>query len=119
MTCYYQLKVPKAPHAPITPLPDDDSIERLTGELYLKYPLQSTLTPIRMPNTFKYHTALNIMMHEINIARSAISGGKPEPAPLPLGQTMDFYDRLSSWYQSLPEELQPNRIAMPHHFHIQ
>lgn len=102
---------------PVTPLPDYSSVHKFTGEIYLKYPLQTTLTPIDLGAAFRAQVELHTMMLEINNA--AYRAGAPRTAPPTLPQALEFYKRLDTWYKALPEQLHASRIVMPHHLQTQ
>ena len=85
----------------------------MTGEIFLKYPLQATLTPLHLGALFRAWLDLHLIMHEINCA------GPPGPAPSTLREALDFHKGLEAWYEALPTELQANRIAIPHHLQLQ
>ena len=85
----------------------------MTGEIFLKYPLQTTLTPFSLGALFRGWLDLQLIMHEINCA------GPPGPAPSTLTEALDFHRRLEAWYEALPVELHASRIAIPHHLQLQ
>jgi hypothetical protein len=117
MTFYYELKLPLVLKPPATPLPGYASISNFTGEIYLKYPLQTTPTPVHLGAAFRGHVELNMIMVEILLA--AHQAGAPATAPPTLSQALRFYERLAKWYRTLPKELQADKIVMPHHLQIQ
>lgn len=117
MTFYYERRPPLPIKPPVTPLPDYDSIRKLTGDIYLKYPLQPSLTPIHLGATFRAQVELNTIMVEINNA--AYRAGEARTAPPTLHQALGFYKRLVAWFKALPQELQPSWVVMPHHLQLQ
>lgn len=117
MTFYFERRPPLPIKPPVTPLPDYASAHKLTGEIYLKYPLQASLTPIHLGTTFRAQVELNTMMLEIN--NVAYRAGEPRTDAPTLHQALWFYKRLDAWFKALPKELQPSWIAMPHHLQIQ
>jgi hypothetical protein len=117
MSNYYQLRAPLTIAPPVTPLPDYATVQKLTGEIFVKYPLQPTLTPIQLGYAFKAQAELNMIMNEINHAcHAAGTSGTAAPSPQ---QAIEFHQKLDRWYKTLPEELQPHKIVMPHHLHVQ
>ncbi|KAK3898034.1 nitrogen assimilation transcription factor nirA [Staphylotrichum tortipilum] len=101
---------------PVTPLPDKTSMQRFTGEIYLQYPLQARLTPTHLDVMFRNQVELSIIMLEINSA--ATRAGAPGTAPPTLGQALELYGLLETWYKALPLELQPDRVVMPQHLQL-
>lgn len=102
---------------PIACLPETGSLRWVTEEIYLKYPLQATFTPIHLGASFQAQIGINLIMHDINTAFH--SAGPLGTAQLTLCQTLDFYKRLVEWYKALPPELMPDRIAMPQDLQLQ
>lgn len=117
MTCYYMQKAPIQSTPPATPLPDYSSIAKLTGEVYVKYPLQPYLTPILFGLSFRAQVVLNLIMMEIT--QTACDAGGPGTSPPTLAQAIEFYHRIGHWHSTLPTELDPGRVVMPHHLQIQ
>lgn len=117
MTLYYMRRAPFASNPPSTPLPDYSSISKLTGEVYVQYPVQPHLTPIHLGSAFRAQIELNLIMLEIT--KSASDAGTSEAAPPTLQEALKFYHRLNAWYEGLPQVLQPSRLVMPHHLQIQ
>lgn len=117
MALYYMHRTPFASNPPVTPLPDYSSISKLTGEVYVQYPVQPYLTPIHLGAAFRAQIELNLIMLEIT--KTACDAGTLGAAPPTLRQALEFYHRLDAWYNGLPEELQPRRLVMPHHLQIQ
>ena len=117
MMLYYKLKPPFLVAPPPTPLPDNTSMPRFTGEIYLQYPLQAKLTPIHLDAMFRIQIELSVIMLEINNA--ATRAGAPGTAPPTLTQALEFYSRLGTWYKALPPELQPDRVVIPQHLQVQ
>jgi hypothetical protein len=113
LTFYYLQRDPFTATPPVTPLPDYSSVPKLTGEIYLKYPLQPSLTPIHLGASFRAQVELNVIMVEINAA------GTPGTAPPTLREAVEFYNRLDTWYKALPQVLQPSSVVMPHHLQVQ
>jgi hypothetical protein len=117
MALYYMHRAPFASNQPVTPLPGYSSISKLTGEVYLQYPVQPHLTPIHLGAAFRAQIELNLIMLEIT--KTASDAGTPGTAPPTLREALEFYHRLDAWYEGLPQVLQPARLVMPHHLQIQ
>ncbi|KAH6621622.1 hypothetical protein B0J18DRAFT_432974 [Chaetomium sp. MPI-SDFR-AT-0129] len=116
MTYYYMQKAPILSAPPATPLPDYSSIAKLTGEVYVKYPLQPYLTPILFGLSFRAQIGLNLIMMEIT--QTAVDAGAPGTSPPTLSQALEFYRKIEHWHRTLPTELDPGRVVMPHHLQI-
>jgi hypothetical protein len=117
VTFYYERRPPLPIKPPVTPLPDYESVHKLTGDIYLKYPLQPSLTPIHLGAAFRAQVELNTLMLEINSV--AYRAGEARTTPPTLSQALGFYKRLDTWFKALPKELQPSWVVMPHHLQIQ
>lgn len=101
----------------MTPLPDYRGARKVTGEVYLRYPLQKDLTPAHLGLCLKAITELNVIANEISQVRpSPEDPDTPPPSP---EQVLGFCERLDAWYTNLPKELRPSNIAMPHQLRIQ
>ncbi|KXX83211.1 Nitrogen assimilation transcription factor nirA [Madurella mycetomatis] len=116
MICYSYFKRPFVAEPPATPLPDYRDAHRVTGEIYLKYPLQRDFTPVHLGLCLKAITELNVIANDINQVRP--SPEDPDTPPPSLEQVLGFCERLNAWYTNLPKELHPSNIAMPHQLRI-
>ncbi|GAB1312659.1 Zn(2)-C6 fungal-type domain-containing protein [Madurella fahalii] len=116
MICYSYFRRPFVLAPPVTPLPDYEKAHKVTGEIYIRYPLQRDLTPVHLGRCLKAITELNVIANEINQVRP--SPEDPDTPPPSLEQVLGFCERLNAWYTNLPKELHPSCVAMPHQLRI-
>ena len=98
---------------PEEPLPDPSKDSRWYGEIWVKYPMSQSLSPIYFGQVFKAKCRFRIIMSEF--CSAAYSNG--------VGVTLDkansFYARLKTWYDDLPGPLSPKNIVLPAHLQLQ
>ncbi|KAK3310454.1 uncharacterized protein B0T15DRAFT_389212 [Chaetomium strumarium] len=111
LVTYHYLKPPAIAEPPRTPLPDPSQQPQWYGELWVKYPASQTPLPTYHGLLFKAKAEFWTIMNEVS--RLTFSH-YCSPTRLSVSQILQFYGRLRSWWQNLPEALTPGRIALPH-----
>ena len=101
------------PSPPLTPLPDAEKEPDFYGEIWLNYPLDSTLQPMHLGSTWHALLRHGILLHEFATkrAKADVEATRRAVYELALG--------LKIWYHSLPSILQPSKISLPLHYKIQ
>ncbi|KAJ4226248.1 hypothetical protein NW759_004832 [Fusarium solani] len=93
-------------------LPDPTRNAQWYGEIWMKYPLDSGLSPSYFPHIFRARCHFRIIMNEICDAAYSEGSG------ITLDKAHGFRERLQSWYRSLPLPLQPRTIVLPGHLQL-
>ena len=114
--CYYFFRCPFIESAPQTPLPDPVVNPQWFGEVWLRYPIDQTLTPLHIGHILKSHMGMCHILNDIAVA----SFKNPETqGQLSVQKTLEFKRRLDTWFERLPIPLQPQRAVHPSHLRIQ
>lgn len=98
---------------PSQPLPDPSEDADWYGEIWIKYPLDQRLSPSYFGYTFRARSQFRVIMNEF--CQAAYS----ESLLVDLGRANGLYSQLRSWYNALPELLQPKKIVLPGHLQLQ
>ncbi|RYO09559.1 hypothetical protein AA0119_g978 [Alternaria tenuissima] len=109
-SCFYLMKPPLSRIPPKDGLPDYRDAQSFFGEIWVKYPLVTHLTPIYLAQTFLALIKLGCIMNDI--AGKALSEGSGQNH-LGLQQVGRYHTMLVQWFYDLPEPLQSHNIAMP------
>lgn len=112
---YYYRRAPFLRYPPAFAAPDPDLDPEWYGEVYIRYPLSSTVTRMRLGHVMKATIDLRIILNDIALARFA-SPGLTELSP---GQLLGFKRRLELFNQKLHATLAPSKITLPCHFNVQ
>lgn len=112
---YYYRRAPFIPEPPAFEAPDPDLDPEWYGEVYVRYPLSSTITRMRLGHVMKATIDLRIIMNDIALAQFATH----DLTGLTHRQKVEFKQRLESLMQKLPTSLAPSKIMLPCHFNVQ
>jgi hypothetical protein len=97
-------------------LPPSKDSTRYFGEIYVQYPSCNVRTPIfhgmMLHSICKFRVIMNDLGARIFDDTNTLSA-------LSLRDAYEARDRLRDWYNNLPDELKPHRIAIPSHLKIQ
>ncbi|KAI4931699.1 hypothetical protein J4E85_004295 [Alternaria conjuncta] len=113
---FSQQAIEIASDPPLSRLPPEDGLPAYQdahdffGEIWVKYPLATHLTPIYLGQTFLSLIKLRCIMNDI--------AGKALPEDdgdnnLDIEQASRYHLMLVQWFRDLPEPLQPQNAAMP------
>lgn len=102
--------------APPTPLPDYAAARAYVGELYVRYPLAPAPVPTHLGACAVASIRLRLLTQEF--VEMIIKSGTTEKTA-PLSGAPGLLVKLKQWLDDLPTELQPNRVALPHHLTLQ
>ncbi|CCE33506.1 related to nitrate assimilation regulatory protein nirA [Claviceps purpurea 20.1] len=98
---------------PQWPLPDPShSGPSWYGEIWLKYPLDSTLSPCSFAHVIRSRCRFRVIMNDF--CKAAYS----ERKDMSLERADQLHARLRHWYDTLPEPLQPKSIVLPGHLQL-
>jgi hypothetical protein len=98
---------------PKQPLPDPSKDPQWYGEIWVKYPLNQSLSPLYFGQVFRTKCQFRIIMNEFcELAHSTGS-------TVTLDKANELRSKLKNWYDSLPEPLLPKTIALPGHLQLQ
>ena len=114
---YYFFREPLIRDPPATPLPDPDEDPDWYGEIWLRYPLSSTLYPAHLGYTMRSISQLRVILCEI--AWSGTFRDRECTRGLSYGEVMQFKKKLDSWFDCLPDPLKPNKVVFPWHLKTQ
>ncbi|KAG5982343.1 hypothetical protein E4U55_002034 [Claviceps digitariae] len=97
---------------PEWPLPDPSDDIDWYGEIWLQYPLNSTLSPCHFAHVIRSRSCFRIIMNEF--CEAAYS----DRQEISLEMANRFRARLRNWYDDLPAPLQPKTIVLPGHLQL-
>ncbi|KAJ3537587.1 hypothetical protein NM208_g6252 [Fusarium decemcellulare] len=97
---------------PDWPLPDPAEHSHWYGEIWVKYPLNHSLSPLCFGQVFRARCQFRIVMNEF--CNAAYSQG----SEVNLAMARGFLERLRSWYDGLPATLVPKTIVLPGHLQL-
>ncbi|KAG5956742.1 hypothetical protein E4U58_006433 [Claviceps cyperi] len=104
---------PQFEEPPQWPLPDPlHSGPSWYGEIWLKYPLDSTLSPCSFAHVIRSRCRFRVIMNDF--CKAAYS----ERKGMSLERADQLHARLRHWYDTLPEPLQPKSIVLPGHLQL-
>ncbi|KAF1828805.1 hypothetical protein BDW02DRAFT_614218 [Decorospora gaudefroyi] len=109
-SCFYLMKPPLLEIPPDDALPSYQDASSIFGEIWVRYPLATHLTPIYLGQTFVALIKLRYIMNDI--AGKAIPKNDGDNT-LDLDQAGRYHTMLLKWFRELPEPLQPQNAAMP------
>ncbi|KAI9705941.1 MAG: hypothetical protein M1836_005347 [Candelina mexicana] len=99
----------KPPDWPL-PAPSEDS--QWYGEIWVKYPLNHSLSPSYFGQVFRARCQFRVIMNEF--CQLAYSKG----SKVTLDKANELHSRLRSWYVDLPGPLLPKTIVLPGHLQL-
>ncbi|RTE84556.1 hypothetical protein BHE90_000851 [Fusarium euwallaceae] len=111
-TAYHFMHPPLLKHPPRMALPDPLANERWYGQVWLKYPLETTLFPTHYGQFFKARCQFLQIMNKVCEVYFA------DDADVTLDQANIFYIQFRNWQFGLPECLKPRYIVHPGHFNL-
>jgi hypothetical protein len=117
MKAYHFMEAPLLTTPPKAVLPDPNQNPGWYGELWLKYPLHSTLYSMEHPHVFKVNADLAVLLSEIALKLWGNSNEHPKTSNNE--DLTSFAAKLTTWYRFLPEQLAPMNIIFPMHFRVQ
>ncbi|KAG6002751.1 hypothetical protein E4U54_000808 [Claviceps lovelessii] len=97
---------------PEWPLPDPSDDVDWYGEMWLKYPMTSALSPSHFAHVIKSRCRFRIIMNDF--CEVAYSDGRE----ISLETAQKLHARLRTWYDGLPGPLQPKNIVLPGHLQL-
>ncbi|KAH6884387.1 hypothetical protein B0T10DRAFT_493135 [Thelonectria olida] len=97
---------------PIWPLPDPSQDAQWYGEIWVKYPLNRSLSPSYFGHIFGARSQFRVIMNEV--CEAAYS----KDSEITLDKANRFRKRLEWWYNGLPGPLQPRTIVLPGHLQL-
>ncbi|KAI8663033.1 hypothetical protein LRP88_07241 [Fusarium phalaenopsidis] len=112
LTAYHFMHPPTLKHPPRVALPDPLRDPRWYGEVWLKYPLETTLFPAHFGQFFKARCRFLQIMNKVCEVYFA------DGAHVTLDQANAFYTQFRNWQYSLPDCLKPRFIVYPGHFNL-
>ncbi|PVI01196.1 hypothetical protein DM02DRAFT_717996 [Periconia macrospinosa] len=101
---------PSISSPPKTPLPNPLQDSKWYSEVWYKYPLNTSIFPMRFGSVFEATSRFRIILNDITKLRVEM-GGKYTAA-----QAHGFGSRLMAWYADMPPMLSPKNIVLPAHF---
>lgn len=115
-TVCQQFSRPMPIPVPATPLPDYASARAYAGEVYVRYPLAPAPIPTHLGACIVASIRLRLLMKEF--VEMIVQSGTTDKTS-PLSGAPGLLVKLKKWLDDLPGELQPNRVALPHHLTLQ
>ncbi|EEU42702.1 uncharacterized protein NECHADRAFT_47693 [Fusarium vanettenii 77-13-4] len=112
-TAYHFMHPPALKQPPKVALPDPLKNARWYGEVWLKYPLETTLFPAHFGQFFKARCQFLQIMNAVCEVYFAEDG-----EPVTLEQANTFYTQFRNWSYGLPDCLKPRFIVHPGHFNL-
>lgn len=103
--------------APLTPLPDYASARAFAGEIYVRYPQAPSPIPTHFGAWSVACIRLLLLTQEFLDMMVRKTGTTKKT--LPLAGAPGLLVKLKKWLDDLPNELQPSRVALPHHLTLQ
>ncbi|KAH6865064.1 hypothetical protein BKA58DRAFT_391324 [Alternaria rosae] len=109
-SCFYLMKPPLSRLPPENGLPEYQDAHDFFGEIWVKYPLATHVTPVYLGQTFLSLMKLRCIMNDIAGKALPEDGGDNN---LDIEQASRYHSMLIQWFRDLPEPLQPQNVAMP------
>lgn len=106
---YYFRRVPAIEHPPSFPPPDPAADPSWYGEIYVRYPLSTTLTPIHFGYLMQAAIELRLIMNDLAVR----AFGNVAQQELPHEQLLNLLSRLESWKKDLPPIVSAQNISLP------
>ncbi|KAF4952540.1 hypothetical protein FGADI_6611 [Fusarium gaditjirri] len=100
---------PLVKEPPQTPYPDPAEFPFWYGDLWVRYPSSQEPTSTKYHQTFKAYLDFWTIFNEIGL----VLFRPVQVRSLYLGQAVEFYARLRSWFDGLPDDLHPRNIVLP------
>ncbi|KAH7169062.1 hypothetical protein DER46DRAFT_624358 [Fusarium sp. MPI-SDFR-AT-0072] len=100
---------PLVKEPPQTSYPDPVKFPFWYGDLWIRYPSSQEPISTKYHQTFKAYLEFWTIFNEIALV--LFRPGKIRS--LYLGQAVEFYARLRSWFDGLPDDLHPRKIVLP------
>lgn len=80
------------------------------------YPSSPNIHPTWFGFVVYAQTKLNTIINEMSRQFFGVKGKKPAVSLADLAQ---HYQKMSNWYDALPEQLKPRKIVFPSHLNLQ
>ncbi|CAO2648428.1 Nn.00g076950.m01.CDS01 [Neocucurbitaria sp. VM-36] len=106
---YYFRRTPVVKAPPSFAAPDPAADQAWYGEIYVRYPLSSILTPIHYGHLFSATIGLRLILNDLAILQFNDLGSKD----LSNEQLLEFIARLEEWMKALPSSLSAQSISHP------
>lgn len=104
---------PLLTNPPEEPLPNPTEDPDWYGEIWVRYPLNSTLSPLYFGQLFKVKAQQRIIMNRF--CHEAYTEGMS----VGMDEAYELYAQLNNWYDNLPASFQPRTIVLPSQLQIQ
>jgi hypothetical protein len=114
MQSYHFLRQPPLSTPPMAQLPDPTSDPGWYGELFVRYPLNQTISDTYFGPSTKAKGEFYAILNDI-----AVDLFSNPHTQLSLEKSLVYQNRLETWFDALPEPLQPNKIVLPSHLKLQ
>ncbi|KAF1923885.1 uncharacterized protein M421DRAFT_404860 [Didymella exigua CBS 183.55] len=109
MISYYFHQSPRILEPPAEPLPENP---QWYGEIYLQYPPNEKLIPMRLNHSFRTKCQLRSIKSAIS-QRAFDDTNLERGAWLTPAETNVFCSKLNTWFETLPEHLNSSRVVFP------
>ncbi|KAF5619448.1 nitrate assimilation regulatory nirA [Fusarium sp. NRRL 52700] len=102
-------ELPLVKEPPQTSYPDPAECPFWYGDIWVRYPSSQQPIATKYYETFKAYLEFWTIFNDISLHLY-----RPDQVrSLYLGQAVEFYTRLRSWFDGLPDDLHPGKIALP------
>ncbi|KAK5996294.1 Nitrogen assimilation transcription factor nit-4-like protein [Cladobotryum mycophilum] len=108
---YHFKQAPPFSFQPRVVLPDPDEDGSWYGEIWLKYPLDSSVYPMQHPQCFKARMDFSLILNRM--AATLYGSVQSKPAASLSEHISGFALEMNHWYQTLPEPMLPINIVFP------
>ncbi|KAF5635626.1 nitrate assimilation regulatory nirA [Fusarium tjaetaba] len=102
-------EIPLLKYPPQTPYPDPAQCPFWYGDIWVRYPSSREPIATKYYQTFKAYLEFWTIFNDI----TSLLFRPAQIRSLYLGQAVEFYSRLRSWFNGLPDDLHPGKIVLP------
>jgi hypothetical protein len=98
---------------PEEPLPDPTEDPDWYGEVWVRYPLNQTLSPLYFGQLFKVKAEQRLIMNKFCFRAYT------EDVCVGMDEAYELFAQLVTWYENLPASFQPRTIVLPSQLQLQ
>lgn len=112
LVCHFMAMPPLCQQPPVEVLPSWERAPEYFGEVWLRYPLDKRLWPLRSGLLFRAYADLFSLVNDANVRRLSVGRRSEEDA-------RNLYSRLTGWYSALPQSLRAETAVLPSQLNLQ
>ncbi|KAF5009796.1 hypothetical protein FDECE_4004 [Fusarium decemcellulare] len=116
MESFYFHREPLLKRPPEVPPPDPAVDPAWYGEIWVRYPLNSSVSPTHLGPTTKALIDFRLLMHDM--AHTYFGRSVNQEHGPSLAQVLEFRSRLDAWFSAFPAPLRYRQIMLPSHIKV-